>query len=363
MDFLHARITEQIGPPHPRYAPITAAVWRRADIEAAIDRLLDTPPAQGHRSLVLAHEQAGQQGTAPGIGVTISVLSPGERSPAHRHTHSVINFVRQGHGHSVIDGRRIDWGPGDIFTTPAWVDHQHVTAKDSPQSVRFSITDRPLLEKLGVSLSKVADDEVLAETAEADLVPPPAPEPPTGRELSNGARLLTYREMLKPVSAWDEPMLWRFADVRSYLDPMDDDDPEYHGRRVVMLYHPGTGASQGTTRTMNAFVGIIVPGEEHVAHRHTSTAINYYTAGSGNTIVGNLKFDWEAGDLAVTPGWVPHRHANFGDETAWGITVHDAPLLYNTGALLWQEVLGEEIGVLGRDEKAAAAAERLVRTA
>lgn len=48
-------------------------------------------------------------------------------------------------------------------------------------------------------------------------------------------------------------------------------------------------------------------------------------------------------------------------QTAWGITVHDAPLLSNTGALPWQEVLGQEIGLLGRDEQAAVAAARLVR--
>lgn len=362
MELLHARIIEQVGSQHPRYAPISAAVWRRAEIEAAIGRLLDTPPAEGHRSLALAHDEAGQQASSPGIGVTISVLSPGEHSPAHRHTYSVINYVRQGHGHSVIDGRRIEWGPGDIFTTPAWADHLHVTATDSQQAVRFSITDRPLLEKLGVALTKAADDDALSAAEPVDRTQPPAAVPPTGHQLETGARLLTYQQMLKPVSAWDEPLLWRLADVKPYLDAMDDDNPEYHGRRVVMLYHPGTGAAQGTTRTLNAFVGIIVPGEEHVAHRHTSAAINYYTAGSGNTIVGNLRFDWEAGDLALTPGWVPHRHANFGTQTAWGITVHDAPLLYNTGALLWQEVLGEEIGVLGRDERAAAAAARLVRT-
>jgi gentisate 1,2-dioxygenase len=272
-------------------------------------------------------------------------------TPAHRHTHSVINYIREGYGHSVIDGHLLKWGPGDIFTTPGWCDHQHVAAPDSPPVVHFSFNDRPFHEKLGLSMYRDADEASLAPTQQQApaSVPPPPPSAPVGELLDeSGVQLLTYKQMLKPEAAWDVPLLWHSDDVKRYLEPMDDDNPEFHGRRVVVLYHPGTGVSQGTTRTLTAFLGIIVPGEEHIAHRHTSSAINYYLTGGGYSVVGGQRFEWEAGDLALAPGWAPHRHANDRDETVWGITIHDAPLLYYTGSLLWQEVLSEEIEVLGR---------------
>jgi gentisate 1,2-dioxygenase len=346
-----ARIIDRVGWEHPSWSNPGAAVWRKADIEQEISRLLDTSPDGGRRSVTLASADTGPElGNSFAIGVGISVLSPGEASPAHRHTHSVINYVREGYGHSVINGRKLDWGPGDIFTTPGWVDHQHVAAPDSPPVVHFSYSDRPLHEKLGLSLYRDADEELLVATTELPVGVPPPPVAPVGEQLSpEGAQLLTYKHMLKPAAAWDEPLLWKFSAVKPHLDELDHDDEQFNGRRVVMLFHPGTGIAQGTTRTLTAFVGIIVPGEQHIAHRHTSAAINYYTAGSGYSVVGGQKFEWEAGDLALAPGWAPHRHANDGDETVWGITIHDAPLLYNAGSLLWQEVLSEEIGVLGRD--------------
>ena len=76
------------------------------------------------------------------------------------------------------------------------------------------------------------------------------------------------------------------------------------------------------------FSGIIVPGEIHPPHRHTSVALNYYTAGHGFSIVNGEKLEWGAGDLQLTPAWAPHGHGNDGNETVWGLTIQDTTLLY-----------------------------------
>ena len=348
----NARIIDRADWKDPGFKYPPAAVWRKAEIEREIARLMEMSPNGGRRMVTLAHADTDESlGNSFVIGVSISVLAPGEVSRPHRHTHSVINYVREGFGHSVIDGRLIKWGPGDIFNTPGWSDHQHFAAPDSPPVVRFSFSDRPLHEKLGLSMYQVAEVETLepSEQDALEVVPPPPPVAPSGPVLTeDGAQLLTYAQMLRPEATWDAPLVWHFDDIKPYLDELDNDDPTFNGRRVVVLYHPGTGVSQGTTKTLTAFLGIIVPGEEHTAHRHTSAAINYYLTGSGYSIVGGQRFEWEAGDLALAPAWAPHRHSNDGDETVWGITIHDAPLLYHAGSLLWQEVLGDEIGVLGR---------------
>jgi gentisate 1,2-dioxygenase len=342
---------DRTGMEAPEHRFIEPLVWRKAEVEREIARLLDTPSSVGRRTVRVAHsETASEQGFSPGIGVSISVLDPGQADTPHRHTFSVVNYIREGFGHSMIDGRRIDWGPGDIFTTPGWAVHHHEAASDSPPMVRLAFTDRPLHEKLGISFYADAEHDLDQAppmlAGERLAVAPPAPE---GLVIDdNGAQLLTYEHMLSPKIVANVPMLWRFAKVRPPLDEMDNSNPEFSGRRVVMLFNPATGVAQGTTSTMTAFVGIIVAGERHTAHRHTSVAINYWTAGCGTSVVGGKRVEWEAGDFVISPAWAPHAHTNDGDETAWGIVVHDAPLLFNTGALLWQEVLDEDIAVLGR---------------
>ena len=55
-------------------------------------------------------------------------LFPTQRTPTRRKTGSSVYVVFRGSGHSVINGLRFDWGPGDIFVSPSWaaVDHEAV---------------------------------------------------------------------------------------------------------------------------------------------------------------------------------------------------------------------------------------------
>lgn len=346
---MSARFIDRVGwePTNSRFVEPT--IWRKEEIESEIARLFEAPGGTGRRSVRLAHDQTGSEGgLTQVVGVSISVLEAGESTPAHKHTHSIINWIREGHGHSVIGGRRIDWGPGDFFTTPEWLPHQHTAAEDSEPVVRFSFSDGPLHEKIDMLFY---EDVGVEEVTPFDGEPEDEEGPglPSGLVLGpDGAQLLTYKHLLKPKAERFQALAWPADQIKAPLDEMDDQNPEYHGRRVVMLYDPVTGTAQGTTSTLTAFAGIIVAGEVHPPHRHTSSAINYWTQGSGYSVIDGNRLDWEAGDLVLSPGWATHGHANDGDETAWGIVVHDAPLLFRTGPLMWQEGLDEDVEVLGR---------------
>lgn len=344
----------------PEHAHIAPHIWRKAEIEGEIGRLIDAEQVDGRRSVRISHPETGPEGgAAPGIGVVASVLRPGESDSAHRHTFSVINFIRDGHGHSIIGGQRFDWGPGDVFTTPGWAEHQHHADPDSPPVVRFSFTDAPLLTKLGVCLYEDAD--AAGEGRTPQLSGQNMDGGPTvyeGTQIDDsGAQLLTYKQMLAPKIVSNVPMIWKWDKVKPELFQMDNDSPEYAGRRVVLLYHPASGPSQGTTATLTALPGLIVPGEEHRIHRHSSAAITYMRQGSGHSHIAGERYEWEAGDMIIAPAWSTHGHMNDGDETVLGITIHDVPLLYNVGALLWQEVLSDSLEVLGKTGDLSSVAE------
>jgi gentisate 1,2-dioxygenase len=72
-------------------------------------------------------------------------LYPGVRTATKRKTGSSVYVVFQGSGHSVINGVRFEWGPGDTFVTPSWasVDHEAEVQVDL-----FAISDRPVLQAL-----------------------------------------------------------------------------------------------------------------------------------------------------------------------------------------------------------------------
>jgi len=340
-------------PPHRSYVPgehagalVPPRRWPRAELETLTGELLDGDAVGGRRSSAIVNPDLGPAGGAsPGIDVSLNVHRPAERTEPHRHTSSVVSYVAAGHGHSVIGGRRIDWGPGDVFTTPAWMPHEHVADGDSEPVLRVAFSDAPLLRRLGILLHEGGDPSEAPEPPAAAPWDPEVGTPVAGADV----RILGYDDLLKP--AW-RPLgaqRWSNAAIHGALDPMDNGDPAYHGRRVILLYDPVTGASQGTVGRLLMFAGIIAAGEVHPPHRHTSVAVNYWTEGDGYSVVEGGRIEWEAGDLVISPAWSAHGHANDGGATAWGVVVHDTPLLYELGVLLWQEALDGTVARLGSD--------------
>lgn len=85
----------------------------------------------------------------PALGCYVQALHPGRHTDAHRHTTSAIYHVVSGHGTTIVDGERIDWGPRDTFAVPGWAVHEHVNGAGDEPAVLFSFTDDPVLRALG----------------------------------------------------------------------------------------------------------------------------------------------------------------------------------------------------------------------
>jgi gentisate 1,2-dioxygenase len=83
----------------------------------------------------------------PTMGCFASLLKPGQRTKAHRHTGCKIYHVIKGSGTTTIAGRTYDWEDKDTFVVPSWHWHEHAAAAES---VLFSYTDAAILPALGL---------------------------------------------------------------------------------------------------------------------------------------------------------------------------------------------------------------------
>lgn len=81
------------------------------------------------------------------LGFTALMLRPGETvRPPLRSTSAVFHVIR-GTGHSVIDGKRLDWKAKDSFSAPVFAKVEHVA--DAGEAFLIRIHDQPLQERLG----------------------------------------------------------------------------------------------------------------------------------------------------------------------------------------------------------------------
>lgn len=83
----------------------------------------------------------------PTIGTHIQLLPKGFATLPYRSTDATVYCCVEGTGRSIIDGVTFNWGPSDIFVVPSWATVTHEAVKEA---VLFSLSDRPIQEKLGL---------------------------------------------------------------------------------------------------------------------------------------------------------------------------------------------------------------------
>ncbi|MFN3231101.1 MAG: hypothetical protein ACE363_02950 [Alphaproteobacteria bacterium] len=162
------------------------------EIMAEVDRLAGLPaPHNGRREVQLVHPRATEPGYgfAPGIGVTLSVLLPGEATAPVRHNSTQVNFCIRGSGHTQIAGRTIPFGQYHVWNHPSYLIYSHVNDSDEVQ-VRLTYSNAPLLEMMRVHLVEENPDETIHPTQMEETGDDPSRRSPYGTfQLSeDGAR-------------------------------------------------------------------------------------------------------------------------------------------------------------------------------
>lgn len=123
---------------------------------------------------------------------------------------------------------------------------------------------------------------------------------------------------------------WRWSDLqRPINEAMTLVSPENVERRVLLFADPTLSAPgrPASSRTMNAGLQILMPGESARPHRHTLDAIRLVLSGEGaTTVVNGRDCAMSPGDLILTPGGAWHEHVHTGTEPVVWLDGLNGPL-------------------------------------
>ena len=80
----------------------------------------------------------------------VQMLRPGERTRPMRQTANLLLAPFEGAGHSIVDGKRLDWRRFDTVAVPAGSWCEHVNGSDREPAVLFVASDEPALRAFGL---------------------------------------------------------------------------------------------------------------------------------------------------------------------------------------------------------------------
>ena len=157
---------QRLGAIRPRVANVCGQAlpytykWR--DTSQALKEVAAAGQIDPHDGVLLeyAHPLSGGP-TMPTIGCWVQLLPPGEATQPHRHTSSTIYHVVQGEGVTTVGRKKgaekdLPWGAKDCFFVPSWNWHHFKNTSIKEPAIIFSVTDRPVLESLGLFREEAA---------------------------------------------------------------------------------------------------------------------------------------------------------------------------------------------------------------
>jgi gentisate 1,2-dioxygenase len=337
-------------PPLPVPTPWPALLVTRAEIDHEIARLADLDrPSGGRRAAEIVHPSSNGHGIAPGLGITINVVRPGEGVVIPRDNANRVEFCIAGEGRAMIGDRRLEMTQFDVWNVPSMTRREYRNFGKVP-FVWLSYDNTPLLDRLGIHYSDMGEAPRRRPSEQTEIerryVRESAPDLPI---LNDGARLRGYEYLTDIAVVENNALIWPWAETSKHLTSVEGD-----GKRMIMLlYNPATERRNGTTHSFFATITTAPPGPGRPVpargHKHSSFACNYHFLGGGNSIVDGQHFEWRAGDLMLSaPSWSEHAHGGAKEGFAV-LTVQDHPFQIGIESLIWQENLDGAVLTLGSE--------------
>jgi len=327
-------VANKIEPWEPKSDSVPV-LWRYRDLREHVLRSVElvSPEKAGRRVIYLRNP--GRRDVEAACGWLFSglqVMHPGETASAHMHSASALRFIMEGEGaYTIVDGHKMSLRANDFVLTPNGTWHEHGIEPSGTACIWQDGLDIPLVNALEANFFAV----------HPDLYQPVGyPVDDTTNSFGNpGLRPIndTWSKGYSPLFKYEwEPTyeaLHRYAKAT--------DGSPYDG--VVMKYvNPITGGP--VMQTIGAAMQMLRPGERTQAHRHTGSTIYQAAKGSGYSIIGGRRFDWQARDIFCVPSWAWHEHGNASEsDDVCLFSFHDLPVMEALG-LYREEAYGDNAG-------------------
>jgi len=292
-------------------------VWHWRDLRPQAMRaaaLVGTDQAE-RRVLRLHNPELAGPSASNTLVANIQIVMPGEIARAHRHSAAALRLIIEGNGgYTVVNGSRIPMHPGDLVLTPNWTWHDHANDTDAPM-IWLDGLDTPLIRLLEAGFY---------EQYAAESQPINAGTDPSGAKYGAGG----LRPAWESTPAARYSPLWHYpmSQTRAALERLaaEDDGSPFDG--VIFEYtNPLTGGP--VMPTIACYMQMLRPGEHTQSHRQVCCTNYHVVEGSGYSVVGGRKLDWEDKDVFTVPTWTFHEHVNTGDRPAFLFSFSDAPVM------------------------------------
>ena len=124
--------------------------YRYATVRSALQRMRHEKGSPHDGVIIEFTNPESGVSIAPTMSICAQLLRPGEQTRSHRHNWSTIYIVAEGRGRTVVDGTVLEWQKNDIFAVPGWRWHEHRNASERGDAVLYSVSDLPVIEKIGL---------------------------------------------------------------------------------------------------------------------------------------------------------------------------------------------------------------------
>jgi gentisate 1,2-dioxygenase len=131
------------------------------------------------------------------------------------------------------------------------------------------------------------------------------------------------------------PLLVGKADIEAEIERLTIGP--FRGSRCAAIVNPALTGSFSFYPAVTISLNVLLPGERTRPHRHNSSVINFGIQGSGTSVIGGRRVEWNKFDTWTTPPWTVHQHLNDTGEVQVRLSYSNSGLLDLLGVHVFEE--------------------------